>query len=103
MLEAMAQARPVIASGVGGVLSVIEDNQNGLIVPPSDSRRLADRIIELLQDPQRAARIAMAGQQHVRDHFNEQRMLDDVIRLYREVCEPSTRRPAILPMPAQKT
>lgn len=100
MLEAMAQARPVIASGVGGVLSVIEDNQNGLIVPPSDSRKLADRITELILDPARAARIAMAGQQHVRERFNEQRMLDDVIRLYREICDTSLRKSVTLPINA---
>ena len=85
MLEAMALGRPVIASGVGGVMSVIEDNVHGLIVPPSDSRSLADRIIELLLDRDKARRIAAAGQQMVRDRFNENRMLDEVIQVYREV------------------
>ena len=85
MLEAMALGRPVIASGVGGVMSVIEDNLNGLIVPPSDSRSLGDRIIELLLDRDKARRIAAAGRQMVRDRFNENRMLDEVIQVYREV------------------
>lgn len=85
MLEAMALGRPVIASGVGGVVSVIQDNVTGLIVPPSDSRSLADRIIELLQNRERARTIAAAGQQLIRDRFNETRMLDEVIQLYREV------------------
>jgi glycosyltransferase involved in cell wall biosynthesis len=85
MLEAMALGRPVIASGVGGVMSVIEDNVNGLIVAPSDSRSLGDRIIELLQDREKARRIAAAGQQMVRDRFNENRMLDEVLQVYREV------------------
>lgn len=85
MLEAMALGRPVIASGVGGVVSVIQDNVTGLIVPPSDSRSLADRIIELLQDRERARTIAAAGQQLIRDRFNETRMLDEVIQVYREV------------------
>jgi len=85
MLEAMALGRPVIASGVGGVVSVIEDNVTGLIVPPSDSRSLADRIIELLNDRERARTIAAAGQQLVRDRFNETRMLDEFIKVYREV------------------
>ena len=85
MLEAMALGRPVIASGVGGVMSVIEDNVHGLIVPPSDSRSLADRIIELLQDREKARRIAAAGQQMVRDRFNENRMLDEILQVYREV------------------
>lgn len=87
MLEAMALGRPVIASGVGGVMSVIEDNVHGLIVPPSDSRSLGDRIIELLQDREKARRIAATGQQMVRDRFNENRMLDEVLQIYREVHE----------------
>jgi len=85
MLEAMALGRPVIASGVGGVTSVIEDNVTGLIVPPSDSRSLGDRIIELLQDRERARRIAATGQQLVRDRFNENRMLDQMIQVYSDV------------------
>jgi glycosyltransferase involved in cell wall biosynthesis len=87
MLEAMALGRPVIASGVGGVLSVIEDNVTGLIVPPSDSRSLAERIIELLQKREQARAIAAAGQQMIRERFNETRMLDEMTRIYHEVCE----------------
>jgi len=84
MLEAMALGRPVIASGVGGIISVIEDNVSGLIVPPSDSRALGDRIIELLQNRDRAKAIAAAGQQVIRDRFNEERMLDEWLQAYRE-------------------
>lgn len=105
MLEAMALGRPVIASGVGGVMSVIEDNVNGLIVPPSDSRSLGDRIIELLQDREKARRIAAAGQQMVRDRFNENRMLDEVLQIYREVHEarPQTQDPAPVTIRARQT
>lgn len=105
MLEAMALGRPVIASGVGGVMSVIEDNVHGLIVPPSDSRSLADRIIELLLDRDKARRIAAAGQQMVRDRFNENRMLDEVIQVYREVhaARPQTHDSAPITIRARQT
>ncbi len=105
MLEAMALGRPVIASGVGGVMSVIEDNVNGLIVPPSDSRSLGDRIIELLQDREKARRIAATGQQMVRDRFNENRMLDEVLQIYREVHEtrPQTQDSAPVTIRARQT
>ena len=105
MLEAMALGRPVIASGVGGVMSVIEDNVHGLIVPPSDSRSLGDRIVELLQDRDKARRIAAAGQQMVRDRFNESRMLDEVIQVYREVhdARPMTQEPAPVTIRARQT
>jgi glycosyltransferase involved in cell wall biosynthesis len=98
MLEAMALGRPVIASGVGGVLSVIEDNITGLIVPPSDSRSLADRIIELLNDRERARTIAAAGQQMIRERFNENRMLDEMIQVYRDVHESKPLTQASIPL-----
>lgn len=88
MLEAMALGRPVIASGVGGIVSVLQDGVTGLIVPPSDSRSLADRIIDLLQHPEQTQTIAAAGQQLVRDHFNETRMLDEMLQVYRDVQNP---------------
>lgn len=103
MLEAMALGRPVIASGVGGVLTVIEDGKTGLIVPPSDSRGLSDRIAELLSNPDKARGLGLAGQQRIREHFNEQRMLDEVIQLYNEVGLPSQNRPPTLPLPTVAT
>ena len=98
MLEAMALGRPVIASGVGGVVSVLEDNVTGLIVPPSDSRSLADRIIELLQNRDRARKLAAAGQQLIRDRFNENRMLDEMIQVYREVHEATPQTQDAIPI-----
>jgi glycosyltransferase involved in cell wall biosynthesis len=100
MLEAMALGRPVIASGVGGVLSVIEDGRTGLIVPPSDSRSLAERMIELLTNPDLARRLGEAGRQRIHDQFNEQRMLNDVIQLYNEVNTAVGRRSVTIPMTA---
>ena len=90
MLEAMALGRPVIASGVGGVLNVIEDNVTGLIVPPSDSRSLADQIISLLKDPDRTTQLALAGQQRICDQFSEQRMLSEMTALFDEVSGSSS-------------
>jgi glycosyltransferase involved in cell wall biosynthesis len=85
MLEAMALGRPVIASGVGGVYSVIQENQTGLVVPPSDSGRLAERILELLADPARARAIGEAGRRLVLEEFSVTRMVDQTAGMYREV------------------
>lgn len=49
-LEAMAMARPVIASEVGGLAFLIQDGVNGYHVPSRDPEALAERIYELLQD-----------------------------------------------------
>ncbi|QDT65700.1 glycosyltransferase family 4 protein [Calycomorphotria hydatis] len=85
MLEAMALGRPVIASQVGGVDSIVTDGVTGLIVPPSDSVRLADRICELLDDPLRAKRIGEAGRQLVKENFQVGKMVEQTAGLYRDI------------------
>lgn len=90
MLEAMALGRPAIASGVGGVLSILEDGVNGFVVPPSDSRALADRMLELLKDKELASRVAIAGQNLVEDKFTKERMVDEMLALYGDITESSS-------------
>ena len=85
MLEAMALGLPVIASRVGGVYGVIHDQHNGLLVPPSNSRQLADRILELLCDPLRARHIGDNGRTLVQEEFGLHRMVTLTGELYRQV------------------
>jgi glycosyltransferase involved in cell wall biosynthesis len=85
MLEAMARARPVIASSVGGVYSAIDEGETGLLVPPSDSDRLADRIVELLNDQDRARALGRAGRERVLRDFPVERMVEQTAAVYRSV------------------
>jgi glycosyltransferase involved in cell wall biosynthesis len=85
MLEAMALGRPVIATGVGGVYSVVHDNRTGLVVPPGDSTSLANRILELLNDPVRARAIGEAARQKVRKRFRVETMVQKTVAVYRDV------------------
>ncbi len=85
LLEAMALGRPVIASGVGGVLSIIDDEKTGRIVPPSDSRALADCLLEMLRDAEGTRKLGIAGQNLVEDRFTADRMVDDMLALYNDV------------------
>jgi glycosyltransferase involved in cell wall biosynthesis len=87
MLEAMALGRPVIATNVGGIESIITDGQNGLLVPPSDSKLLAARIAELVDDPVKARRIGATGREHVREHFRVATMVEKTAALYRSVAD----------------
>ncbi len=103
MLEAMALGRPVIASGVGGVTSVIEDRVTGLIVPPSDSASLSERILELLRQRDFARQLAVAGQELIRTRFSEQRMLDELTEVYRDAAETVDRSAESAPIPGRTT
>jgi len=89
MLEAMALGRPVIGTRVGGVYRVIRDGETGLLVPPSDSVRLAERMLELLEDPVRARAIGAASQNEVRQEFSVEQTVRKTAALYREVLASS--------------
>lgn len=85
MLEAMARSKPVIASGVGGVYSVVHDGQTGLLVPRGDALALAEKIIALLQDPDEARRLGETARELVAAQFAVTPMVQQTAELYREV------------------
>ena len=85
LLEAMALGRPVIASGVGGILSVLDNNQRGVVVPASDSRELAHAIAGLINDPVHARKMGQSGRSLVKQRFSLQSMIDDVTAMYSEL------------------
>lgn len=85
ILEAMAAARPVIASQIGGVDEAVVDSVTGVLVPPRDSTALADAILRMLADPRHAADLGHAGRLRVHQAFSVQRMATQVDALYREL------------------
>jgi len=66
-LEAMAMKKPVIASCFGGSKELVFDGVTGYIVNPLNIEMFAERIIELLQDKEKAARMGEAGYHRVAD------------------------------------
>jgi glycosyltransferase involved in cell wall biosynthesis len=70
VLEAMAAGRPVVAVRVGGVPELIQHGVNGLIVPPGDAGALAEALLELLQDPERAAAMGREGRRLAERHHS---------------------------------
>jgi glycosyltransferase involved in cell wall biosynthesis len=87
MLDAMEMGRPVIATKVGGVFHAVHDRETGLLVPPSNSEALAERIVELLDNPDLARSIGHAAHELVDHEFGVERMIDETAALYREALD----------------
>lgn len=68
-LEAGSFGKPVIGGRSGGVPDAIEDGVTGYLVDPESSQEIAQRIIELLDDPAKAAAMGKAGQERVQKEF----------------------------------
>jgi len=70
LLEGMALARPIVASGVGGIPEMLEDGVSGCLVPPDDARALAAALVALLRDPVRRARLGAAARERLLMRFS---------------------------------
>lgn len=68
-LEAMAHAKPVIAADAGGAPFPVRDGETGWLVPYGRPERLAGRLRELFEDPERARRVALTGRRQVEERF----------------------------------
>jgi glycosyltransferase involved in cell wall biosynthesis len=82
LIEALASARPVVATSVGGVPEVVIHGQTGLTVPVADLSALSESILTLLRDRALADRLGQAGRQHVYPRYDSSRLVDDVRQLY---------------------
>jgi glycosyltransferase involved in cell wall biosynthesis len=82
VLEAMAHAKPVVATAVGGTPELVVDGETGVLVPPGDVGALADALDGLLRDPRRAHRMGRAGLARVRAEFDAETLTARVLSLY---------------------
>jgi glycosyltransferase involved in cell wall biosynthesis len=69
IMEAMAAGLPVVATAVGGVPELVQDNLTGLLVPPDDPPALATALAKLLVNPPLRQQFGRAGQQRIQTHF----------------------------------
>ncbi|MBY0527654.1 MAG: glycosyltransferase [Gemmataceae bacterium] len=84
VLEAWAAGVPVVASRVGGLPEMVND-QIGVLFPPGDEAALARALESLLTNPVRARHLAEAAQAHVRAEYDVGGMVETYQRHYREL------------------
>ena len=89
LLDAMAAARPIVATRAGGMPEVVVDGETGVLVPIRDPEQLAGAIVRLLKDPALRSRFGQAGLARVREEFSLARMVDATVAVY----EQALRRP----------
>lgn len=87
VLEAMALAKPIVATNIGSNLELIEDGVSGLLVPPNDPERLADTILTLALDPETASGYGAAARERFESGFTEEAMKDAVWAVYHPLLE----------------
>jgi glycosyltransferase involved in cell wall biosynthesis len=86
VLEAMAHAKPVVATAVGGTPEAVVDGKTGLLVPPHDVPALQSAVARLLDDERLCSSLGHAGRKRVEEHFRSTAMTGRILELYDEIA-----------------
>jgi len=84
VVEAMASSVPCVVTRVGGNPEVVQEAETGYLVPLGDEELLARRVVDLLRDPQLAARLGGEGRARAAAQFSFGSMMAAYHGLYRE-------------------
>ena len=82
LIEAMAANKPVIATNTAGPLEIVASGATGLLVEHGDARQLADAMLELLGDPDRARTMGQAGRKRAEKLFDISRLMQQLYGVY---------------------
>jgi glycosyltransferase involved in cell wall biosynthesis len=85
ILEALALGRPVVATSVGGVPSIVRDGETGLLVPPGDPDAIAQAIAWMVDNPQTASAYGSSGRALIEEHHGIEHMVRQTEAVYDEV------------------
>ena len=87
VLEAMAAGLPIASTAVGGVPEAVIDGENGFLVPPRNSRLLAQAIVRLAVDPELAAQMGAESRRRMEELFDAKIMARKTVEVYSQVLK----------------
>jgi len=90
LVEAMALGLPCIATNINAIPEAIEDDENGILIPPNDSARLSEAMADLLTHPEKRKRFGAAAKHTAYERFDERNTAERTLKLYEAVWKTST-------------
>jgi L-malate glycosyltransferase len=88
LLESMATGVPVVATRVGGTAEVVQDLENGLLVPPGNPSSLAVAICRYLDAPAFAAQMGTAARRRIFERYSMHTLVENTSRVYESMLDP---------------
>jgi len=85
LLEAMAMAKPIVATDVGGISETISDRETGLLVPSGNALSLAESIVYLIEHRDLAREMGLRARHHVKNHYSSKNMIESTEDIYKEL------------------
>jgi glycosyltransferase involved in cell wall biosynthesis len=79
VLEAMASGLPVVATNVGGIPEQVQEGRSGFLVPPGDTMAMAERLGELMADPEQCDEMGRFARSRALEKFDFERQVGDFL------------------------
>ncbi|HMH54453.1 MAG TPA: glycosyltransferase family 4 protein [Candidatus Acidoferrum sp.] len=86
--QALAVGTPVVAAATGGLPEIVHDGETGRLVAPGDAGALARAVLSLLDEPERAREMALAGQALIRARYSADASMTATTDVYRSLLRP---------------
>jgi len=83
--EAMALAKPIVATRINGITEQITDGENGILVPPENHNALAKAILRLIQDKELSKKLGSSAKKRVAQEFSVEKMVKETEKVYSEL------------------
>ena len=87
LLETMALGCPLVAARAGGIPEVVVNQANGLLHAPESTEELAEQLLLLLRDPQRAARLGRQAAQDIADRLSPEIVAEQTLSFYERAID----------------
>jgi glycosyltransferase involved in cell wall biosynthesis len=96
LLEAMAAEVAIVATSVGGVPEMVEDEESALLVPPRDPRAMAAGIIRILKDAELARRLTGNASVLIATRYSPETYVSSLVEIYRQIISSKTAGKAVV-------
>ena len=84
-IESFINGKPVIASNIGGIPEIVEDNINGLLFEPGNIEELKNCILKYWNNPELSVQHGKNGYQKAITQYTEDKYYNELIKIYEEV------------------
>lgn len=91
LIEGMSIGKPSVGTNTGGIPEVVKDGENGFLVPPGDSGKLAEAVLKLVRDSELGKTMGERGRRMVGDKFTASGMARSIEKLYQAVAKKNGR------------
>jgi glycosyltransferase involved in cell wall biosynthesis len=90
LIEGMALGKPIVASSVGGIIDLVKNGDNGILVPPRDSDALAEAILKLIRNKNLTQELGKNGKSKVYPEYDTFVMIRQIEDLYERLLSKFT-------------